>query len=208
MKKRCLIISGGEFCEIKDYTDSDFVIACDRGYEYAQRCGITPDLCLGDFDSYGGTVENCEVHRCRPEKDDTDTMLAIKEGLKMGFDRISLRCALGGSMDHLIANIQSLVYGAQYGAVMDITDSNNYLQTLLPGRHMIKKVPGSYLSFFALNGPVEGLSLSGVKYPLEGCELTGAFPLCVSNEWTAAYASVQFKSGVLLTVISDRKKKY
>ena len=206
MDKRCLIISGGEFCPIDDYTVSDYVIACDRGYEYAIRCNIQPNECIGDFDSYSGPVENCSIQRYKPEKDDTDTILGIKKALSLGFKNISIRCALGGSMDHLIANIQSLAYGATEGASIDITDSNNILRAYVPGQYRVKRVPGCCLSFFALNGSCKGLSLSGVKYPVTDGELTGTFPLGVSNEWVAAEAQVQFKKGILLCVISRRSK--
>lgn len=202
MEKRCLIISGGEFSPVEDYTDSDYIIACDKGYEYAVRCGITPDLTLGDFDSYSGEVKNCEVHRCKPEKDDTDTMLAIKEALKMGYKHLSLRCALGGRMDHLVANLQSIAYVANEGGVLDITDSNNVMYNLLPGVHHLKRREGYSLSFFSLSERCEDLSLKGVKYELHNGELTSSFPLGVSNEWTAEEAEVSFKAGILLVIMS------
>ncbi len=202
MEKRCLIITGGEFSPIEDYTDSDYIIACDKGYEYAKRCGIQPDLALGDFDSYSGKVENCDVHRCKPEKDDTDTMLAIKEALKMGYKRISLRCALGGRMDHLIANIQTFAYAAKAGAVLDITDSNNIMFNLNPGTHRINRREGCSLSVFALSDKCCGLSLKGVKYTLSNGEINSFFPIGVSNEWVEEQAEISFESGILLVVMS------
>ena len=202
MEKRCLIISGGEYCPVGDYTESDYVIACDRGYEYAVRDKIKPDLALGDFDSYRGEVIGCEIHRCRPEKDDTDTMLAVKEALRMGFRHISLRCALGGRVDHLIANIQSLCYAAEHGAAADITDCNNFLTALMPGEHRVPRREGFSLSLFAPCGSCGGIDLYGVKYPLRGAELSGSFPLGVSNEWSSGEAVIRHRSGTLLLVMS------
>lgn len=202
MEKRCLIITGGEFSPVEDYTDSDYVIACDKGYEYAKRCGIKPDLTLGDFDSYDGEVENCEVHRCQPEKDDTDTMLAIKEALNMGYKHISLRCALGGRMDHLIANIQTFAFVAKHGAVLDITDSNTIMCSLNPGLHLVPRREGYSLSLFALTDSCTGVNLKRVKYPLKDAEINSFFPIGVSNEWLEDEAEISLESGILLLVMS------
>lgn len=197
-----MIISGGEFSPIEDYTDSDYVIACDKGYEYAMDCGIKPDLALGDFDSYRGKVENCVVHRCKPEKDDTDTMLAIKEALKMGYKRLSLRCALGGRVDHLIANIQSIAYAAKHGAVMDITDSNNILFNLNAGSLVLPRREGFSLSVFALSDSCTGVWLKGLKYPLNDAEINSFFPIGISNEWAEDEAEISLKEGIMLIVMS------
>ena len=51
MSKLCSIISGGDFSSLDDIEKSDFIIACDKGYEYAIRSNIKPDLTVGDFDS-------------------------------------------------------------------------------------------------------------------------------------------------------------
>ena len=75
--KTCIIISGGDYSPIGPVRSGDFVIACDKGYEYARREGIVPQLIMGDFDSYGGALpESVPVERFKKEKDDTDTMLA------------------------------------------------------------------------------------------------------------------------------------
>lgn len=79
MKAFCAIISGGEFAPLDGIEHAACVIACDRGYEYAARCGIKPDLLLGDFDSYTGALPaGVEVLRLPVEKDDTDTMSAVR----------------------------------------------------------------------------------------------------------------------------------
>lgn len=204
MERRALIISGGEYSPYNDYREGDYVIACDLGYSHAARLGIPVDIAMGDFDSYGGEVTGCEVYRCRPEKDDTDTMMAVKKALELGYKRISLRCALGGRLDHLIANIQTVSYAAQHGAVLDIADERNVLCGLLPGEHSFARREGWYLSFFALNGPAEGVSIRGAKYELRDYCLTPSFPLGVSNEWASDTAELSFKSGIM-AVVESRK---
>ena len=56
MKGLCAIISGGEYSPMDDIKAAEYIIACDRGYSYAKRSGIVPDLLLGDFDSYTGKL--------------------------------------------------------------------------------------------------------------------------------------------------------
>ena len=77
----CLIISGGEFAPLPLDLKYDYVIACDHGYDYAIRLGITPDLIIGDFDSCDTDVTSINeipVETFPVAKDDTDTMLAVK----------------------------------------------------------------------------------------------------------------------------------
>ena len=70
MENRCIIISGGVFGPVPEKQPGDFIIACDRGYVYCERLGLTPDLFIGDFDSYSGAVApGVAVERLIPEKD-------------------------------------------------------------------------------------------------------------------------------------------
>ena len=75
MNGQCVIFAGGEFCVPHGIENADFVIACDFGYSYAVRCGIRPDLLVGDFDSYHGSLPAGIPRLDLPiEKDDTDTI--------------------------------------------------------------------------------------------------------------------------------------
>lgn len=110
MPKRCIIISGGERSEITGINEGDFIIACDRGYEYAVNAHIVPDLAVGDFDSFSGKIEPGTVIREYPsEKDDTDTMIAVRYAVEHGFEEIAMFCALGGRLDHTYATFKRLL---------------------------------------------------------------------------------------------------
>ena len=96
MADRCVIITGGNEEPIGGVSGA-FVIGCDKGCLYAQKQGIVPDLCVGDFDSYGGPLpEGVKTVRLPSEKDDTDTGYAVKYALGLGFKKITVRCAVGG----------------------------------------------------------------------------------------------------------------
>lgn len=79
--------------------------------------GLTPDLLLGDFDSLHTVPDFAYIRRVPVEKDDTDMMLAIKEGLARGETEFHLYGGMGGRRtDHTIANLQCLLYLAAHGA--------------------------------------------------------------------------------------------
>ena len=122
---RCAIFAGGDMPDLNEYKDSAFwasysyFICADCGYRHAVKLGILPDLIVGDFDSYGEELPvGVEVLRSVPEKDDTDTMLCLKEGLSRGFNDFLVVGGFGGRPDHALANLQTLHYAvARDGAL-------------------------------------------------------------------------------------------
>ena len=203
MSKKCLIISGGEFHPISVPQSDVFIIACDRGYDYAVRCGITPDLVVSDFDSGSLSVaEEIPVERFRSEKDDTDTMIAIRYACDHGFDEAKIVCALGGRLDHLLANLQSAVFAQKRGLQVRISCPDTEICTLMNGQIALPRKDGWSLSVFAANDCCRGICIHGAKYELSNVELTNAFPLGVSNEWACEEVSVCVKEGILLIVES------
>ena len=203
MKKRCLIISGGEFHPISVPGGECFVIACDRGYDYALRCGIRPDLVVSDFDSGSAQVEeDIPVNRFKSEKDDTDTMIAIRYACEHGFEEAWIVCALGGRLDHLLANLQSAVFAQLRGLQVRISSPDTEILTLAASSVTLPKREGWSLSVFAANDQCRGVSILGAKYELHEVELTNGFPLGVSNEWKDGPVTVSVKEGILVIVSS------
>ncbi len=201
--KRCIIVSGGAFSPACDAKDSDFIIACDRGYLWCRQLGLKPDLLISDFDSYNGPVSpDLPLERHRPEKDDTDTMLAVRYAVEHGFSEALLCCALGGRLDHLIANLQSLIFAAHHGLRARIQAEDTEVFTLQNGSLSVPRREGWSLSLFALDGPCRGVSVRGAGYTLEDAELLPSFPLGVSNCWSADAAEISVREGILLIVLS------
>src|SRR5574344_258502 len=120
--KNCLIFSGGTFCipEFSYIQSADFIIACDKGLEYATRLNVKPDLALGDFDSFNGIIQSdIKTIKLPCTKDDTDTMFAVRYALDKEFTNIVISSAFCGRLDHSIANIQFASFPAENGS--DIT---------------------------------------------------------------------------------------
>ena len=97
--KKCYIFAGSPEakCSGVEFDSSRYVICADGGYILAKKMGIEPDVIIGDFDTYKSRLpENCEIIRHPEEKDDTDTMLAVKLALNRGFKHIVICGAIGG----------------------------------------------------------------------------------------------------------------
>ncbi len=203
MKSTCLIISGGDFSPLPQPDEDTFVIACDRGYTYALRCGIVPDLIVSDFDSYEGPVDpTVPLRRLPTEKDDTDTMSAIRAAIAQGCTEGMLCCALGGRLDHTLANLQSLLFAAEHGLTLRIQNPDTEIRVLRNGTLRLERRDGFSLSVFSLSERCHGVDLSGVKYPLEHAAITNGFPIGVSNEWAEEEAVLTVREGTLLIIMS------
>lgn len=205
--KTALIISGGDFSALTEKIEYDYVIACDKGAAYAAKMNVRPDVIIGDFDSYDGDVRNLfsdvPVEKHPIEKDDTDTMLAIKHALKKGYTHIIITCALGGRLDHTIANLQSMAYTAAHGGICEILSDKENLRTFTGGTIQIPKREGYSLSLFSLSDTCEGLSVSGAKYNVTDVILSNTFPLGLGNHWIDDNITVSMTSGILLISMSS-----
>ena len=173
--------------EIKD---DDFIICADTSFSEAIRQNIKIDLIIGDFDSghpqsFPTGIETITVPA---EKDDSDTLLCVKEAIKRGFDKIVIAGGIGGRLDHTFSNIQTLYYGRVNGVDISISDGRNEY----------------YLSVLAYSEKVTGVNLKGVKYPLENAEITNFFPIGLSNEIISESAEVSFSDGVVLVIFSKK----
>lgn len=206
--KRCHIFAGGDLGKIADYwfpNHSGYVICADSGYKHAKKLGLVPDLLVGDFDSYTRKLpKGVEVYRSVPEKDDTDTLMAVKIAIERGYTNIYLYGALGGPrFDHAFANIQTMLYAREHGADL-ILIGNGTLLLQGEGEAMYteesKRWGYKYLSVFAITETVKIKSLRGVKYPLENYEMKSSFPIGVSNEITDGQAFLDIESGLALVI--------
>ena len=207
MKKICAIISGGEFAPLDSINSADFIIACDKGYEYAKTNGITPDLIIGDFDSFSGELPSEIKTITLPcEKDETDTMTAVKYAVNNGFSEIHLFCGLGGRLDHLLGNLQTAAFAAKAKVFVKIFDTENEIYVFSNSQISIPKKDGFSISLISLTDKCENVSISGGKYPLKNAVLTNISTLGISNEWVNSI-TVSAGDGILAVVMSKMGEK-
>ena len=197
MKKECCIIGAGPSPAY--YIDGMFCIAADAGLEKLDFLGAKPDLIIGDFDSAGKIPDReCETIVFPVEKDDTDTMLAVKEAIKRGYDRLYLSGCSGGSPDHTFANIQSLLYAERHGARAYLVGEEQ--TAIIIENRKITLYPEVYgrISVFSIGDRAQGVTLKGLKYCLENAVLTNDFPLGAGNKFVSPKAEISVENGALL----------
>lgn len=198
--RRCFIFAAGSFYGLRECpAPGDLVIAADAGYRLCQSLGIIPDLVLGDFDSMP-EPEGIAVRRVPVEKDDTDTMLALKTGLEAECDAFYLYGFTGGKrLDHTLANLQSLLYLRRRGA-RGWLYGDDFLWTAIENESLSiqKEVEWGLFSAFCLGDEARGIDETGFQYPLKNAVLTPEFPLGVSNHILERSAVVTVRNGALL----------
>ena len=206
-----VLICGGDITAaflrkcLEQYTDA-FLYAVDGGLTVADSAQVMPDVLVGDFDTADATLvaryeSRCEVLRHIPEKDATDTELAVDDALARGMEQIVLLGATGSRMDHTLANFHMLYRILEQGRTGWILNESNRI-SLHRSSFSVRKgeLFGTYLSFLPFYGDVKGLVLSGVKYPLSGKDMTAGNSLGVSNEAKDDIIGVSFDAGHLLMI--------
>lgn len=177
----------------------DLVIAADAGIKNAQHFGIIPDYIIGDFDSLGYTPtdKNTIIHPI--EKDDTDTMLAVKSGLEKGYSNFRIFGGIGGRLDHSFANIQTACYIAENNGNAVFYGNNENFTVIKNNQITFHEESKGNLSIFALE-ECEDVNIKGAYYELENGRLSVNFPLGTSNKFNNKEVTISVGNGKLLII--------
>ena len=181
----------------------DYVIAADKGLDNLKKIGIKPDVIIGDFDSLGFVPSGENIKRLPVEKDDTDVGFAVNYAFELGYKEFVIYGAIGGLLDHTVANLQLSAYISSKGGKSVFVGDNVFVTSITNDTLKISNGKGR-LSVFALSDKAEGVFLSGLKYPLENAVIENTFPIGVSNEFTDKSAKIAVKNGTLLIVSQSR----
>ena len=202
---RCVIFCAGGFEQLAlPIQKDDYVLAADGGFSHLQKLGLTPNGILGDFDSLGYVPENAQVFPV--EKDDTDSMLAVRKGLELGYKEFILYGALDGPrLDHTIANLQTLLFLESQGAKGTLVGLKYLITTVKDGVLELPKANEGIVSVFCLGQKAKGVTIRGLKYELENGVLESNFPLGVSNHFVGKEASVAVEDGTLIVMYDIEK---
>ena len=202
MSGTCLIISGGEFDNCIP-SPADYVIACDKGYEHALKLGITPDIVIGDLDSITVHVpEDINKIVLPTAKDDTDTSYAVKYAISLGYDDISIICALGGRADHAYSNTQTICAAAKQGASVRILSTGTVIHAICGSSIILPRRDGWAFSVFSASDRCHGVTITGAEYSVDSIEMYNSYPIGQSNGWAEDIASVSCNDGILLVIES------
>lgn len=192
-----LILSGGTYAPVPAplIEEAAFVVACDKGLQYALAQEISVDLWVGDGDSlldqphtlqaqYPKCLKNMEVLALPCHKDESDTLQALLEVYRRGYRRLELASAFGGRMDHAYANLQTLVRAKELGFTEVVARDTQTTLTVLQGGDTLSFMGpvGLTFSLFSYSKECQGVSIQGAAYPLDKGTLTQTFPLGLSNK--------------------------
>lgn len=206
-----LIIGSGSNID-KDIFDSEklnveYVICADGGLEKAENLKIVPNIIIGDLDSVNKVVlqkyldMNIELLKYPEEKDFTDMELAIDYAVEKGFKDIVLIGASGSRLDHTMANIMLIERYYKKGNNIKIIDNNNYVEILINNMEITNK-KNFYVSIVPISDSIEGITLIGFKYPLNGVKVNRGSTLCISNQIISEKGRIILSKGTALVFIS------
>lgn len=176
----------------------DFVIAVDGGFAHVEAVGVMPDMAVGDFDSLGYVPQCRRVSRHPVKKDKSDMELALEKAVAWDHDELVVYGALGGRLDHTLANLQLFARFSEQGChVTAIGDT--YAVRLLTGPDVLDlpAIAAGTVSVFSANDCACGVIETGLAYSLDDEPLSNRTTRGLSNELTGGTATVAVESGTL-----------
>jgi len=186
------------------------IICCDGGVRHVLNTDIIPDIIMGDMDSINHSQlkyyikQGIKIISFPTSKDFTDTELALDYAMSLKPEKIFICCALGGRIDHALANV-FLLCRAQEKAIETVLLDEYCEVFLLNKETSFINEQGKTVSLLALTPKVTGITLSGFVYPLKNGSLRMGEVRGVSNVIKSTRATIEIEKGNLL-VIKYRKK--
>ncbi len=187
----------------------DRLIAADGGAHHCRTLNLIPHLVVGDLDSL--SPEECaeleragtrfEVHPAR--KDETDLELALRVAMREGAQEVVILAALGGRWDQSLANVLLLAHPDFAPLSLRLADGSDTFW-IVRDHATVRGAPGDIVSLVPLGGEAEGVTLTGLEYPLNDDDLRFGYTTGISNRLTASEATITVRRGVLLVVHTSR----
>jgi thiamine pyrophosphokinase len=216
MTEKIIIISNGRLGDPAFFRKriaamgSFLTICCDGGIRHLEKLNIQPDVIMGDMDSADTaglerfTACGVKILKYPRDKDATDTQLALDYALGLEPASIEIWGALGGRIDHSLANLFLLSRGGKEGIKISLVDE--YCEAFIMAKEAsLEKAVGETVSLFALGSPTEGVTLHGFQYSLDNAALEMSNPRGISNIIVGSPATIQISTGRLLIVRYWRK---
>ena len=181
------------------------VIAADGGARHLLAAGTAPDFIIGDMDSLcpeeriAFERKGSRIEIFPAAKDETDTALALRKALAMPCREIRIYGALGGRLDHTLANCSLLVLAAERGVAARLLDESCEV-FVVTSRREIEGRKGQTVSVFPLSSRVTGIDLDGFDFPLRDAVMMPGNPYGVSNRLSGPTGTIRVAEGILLVV--------
>lgn len=184
-------------------TQSDVLIAADGGATVCLHAGLRPDVIIGDMDSFRAQPEFGELNIIIDTDQETnDLEKALKHAKMLGGSHVTILGATGIRLDQTLKNISVM---QQFYGIFDELIFRDELcwMRILPQDFSFDVNPGTVVSLFPISGVVEGITTSGLKYPLNNESLENGVRDGSSNESISSKVTVTHRSGSLLLMVFD-----
>ena len=215
-KTACLVLNGqledyDYIREVMDYNTYELIIAVDGGANHLYRLGIMPNYILGDLDSIDDDIrsyyEASDVvfKKFPTKKDETDAELAVWMVEEEGLLGIDIYAALGGRIDHELANIQLLYYILDRGMYPRIISEREEIY-ILNEEMNLKGSIGDIVSIIPVKGDARGITLANMEYSVEELDLKYSVTRGISNVMLAEDAYINVRDGCILVIKNIKNK--
>jgi thiamine pyrophosphokinase len=185
-------------------------VAADSGLDHAIVAGLTPSILVGDCDSISAaglqwaTDHDVEILAFPPDKDFTDTELALQAALEHGATTITMVSGGGDRLDHTLGAITALGHASLAQCQPGAYWGTSFVRVLHgPTTELFTGHPNATFSLLALHGQVDGVTLVGARYPLNDASLFPGSSRGVSNQTQAEELSITVAAGVLTIVFPN-----
>lgn len=208
MDKKCIIVGAGDFFEsVLPKAEEDLLIAADGGLDHLLKIGVMPDLFVGDRDSSKADLNVIEGLYFPTRKDDSDTLLAVKEGLKRGCKTFYIFGGTGGRIDHTIANIKVLEFLGENNLRGFLFSQNQVITVIRNSEISFPKEFKGYFSVFPTGGNADGVYIKGSEYPLDNYNFESSSSLGLSNYFKGEFTTIKVTDGSL-AIIFERQGEF
>jgi len=209
-QRHALLVIGGDAPRrhvLPTLGNVDVVICADSGFDHALALDLVPHVVIGDMDSIVD-VDRARAHgshivEARPDKDFTDTELALAHALADGATELTVLWGGGDRFDHVLGVLAALA--APDLARLDRLTAwvgDDRMHIVHGGRRArFGTEVGRTVSLVPLAGSAHGVTTTGLRWALDDASLEGSRARGVSNIAVADTVSVSVRSGCVSVVL-------
>lgn len=186
------------------YQRCNIFVAADGGGNSAVASGYQPDVVIGDLDSFSKENSGKSQIIHDPDQETNDLEKALQYALHNGALNIDVVGATGLRTDQTLKNLSVMQQFSSRLQSLAFWDDRLFM-TIIPDPYSITLPPGHLVSLFPLSGKVEGITTSGLRYPLNNEVLENGCRDGTSNEVLTGNVVVSHRSGALLFMTTTGK---
>ena len=211
MHKTALILGNGEPPSrelLNQLIGGDTLLLCaDGGADTARRYNLVPDYIVGDLDSISressAGVDPTDIVRVDADNTGTDIQKVLRHAVALGISEAVLLGFTGRRTDHLLWNLSVFKTFAEQIALRIVDE---YCDLRLIGQRIrFRATIGQKISLCPLNGPVEGITTTGLKFALQNESLVPGLRDGISNVVVADIVEIEVERGDLLLCVQRHK---